>query len=241
MMVPPTAKASSRPRDRITGVVYLLYFLTAIAGGLLIKGLVVPGDPTATANNLLIHEPLYRSGVSVGLLGTAFYVAVTALFYDLFKPMSKRVSLLGAFLGLVGCAVQASGSVFQIAPLVLLGGGQSSSGFTTEQLPALALLFLKLHTLSTNTELVFFAFYDVLLGLLIFRSGFLPRLLGVLMILAGVGWLSALYPPLATRLSPYIQVFGFLAEVALMIWLIAAGVNVARWQERVQAEQDQQA
>ena len=234
-MTESMAETSPRPRARMTGAVYLLYFVTAVCAGLLMKGLVVSGDAAATANNLRAHEPLFRAGLAVGLIATALYVTVTALFYDLFKPVNRSLSLLAAFFSLVGCAVQACGSLFQLAPLIVLGGSQYLNVFKVEQLQALALLFLKLHAQGSNTELVFFAFYDLLIGCLIFRSAFLPRILGVLMALAGLGWLSALFPPLAATLSPYIEILGFLAEVALMLWLLVKGVNVQRWREQASA------
>ena len=229
------ADSSPRPGARLTGAVYLAYFLTAICAGLLMKGLVVSGDAAATAHNLRAHEPLFRAGMAVGLVATALYIAVTALFYELFKPVSRSLSLLAAFFSLLGCAVQAGGNLFLLAPLIVLGGGQSLSVFNVEQLQALALLFLKLRVQGMNIELVLFAFYDLLIGTLIFRSAFLPSVLGVLMALAGLGWLSALYPPLAAALSPSIEILGFLAEVALMLWLLVRGVNVPRWREQFSA------
>ena len=223
------------PRARITGVVYLLYFLTAIIGEFFLRGLVVDGDAAATANNILAHESLFRLGLATGLISTAFYVAVTALFYDLFKTVSRSLSLLAAFFSLVGCAILAFASLFQLAPLVVLGGSQYLSVFKVEQLRALALMFLELNTQAGNICVVFFGVYCLLIGYLIFRSTFLPRLLGVLMALAGLGWLTFLSPPLANHLSPYNLVLGFLAELALMLWLLVRGVNVQRWKEQASA------
>jgi hypothetical protein len=228
-------EASPRPRARIIGVVYLLYFLTAVLGEFFLKGLVVDGDATATATNILAHQPLYRLGFATGLIATALYIAVTALFYGLFKSVNKSLSLVAAFFSLMGCAVATSGSLFQLAPLVVLGGSQYLSVFKVEQLRALALMFLELNTQAVSICLVFFAFYDLLIGYLILRSAFLPRILGVLMALAGLGWLSFLYPPLASYLSPYILVLGFVAELALMLWLVVMGVNVQRWKEQASA------
>ena len=119
------AEASPRPRARITGVVYLLYFLTAVFGEFLLRGLVVDGDAAATATNILAHQSLFRLGLETGLIATACYIAVTALFYGLFKPVSRSLSLLGAFFSLVGCAILAFGSLFQLADLVLLGGSRT--------------------------------------------------------------------------------------------------------------------
>ncbi len=104
-----------------------------------------------------------------------------------------------------------------------------------EQLRALALLCLRLHSQATAINLVFFGFYDVLLGFLIFRSAFLPRTLGALMALAGLGWLTFLAPPLANYLSPYILILGFLAEFVLMLWLLVRGVNSQGWKEQAGA------
>ena len=229
------AEASLHPRARVTGVVYLLYFLTAIVGEFFFRGLVVDGDAAATANNILAHESLFRLGLATGLISTAFYVAVTALFYDLFKTVSRSLSLLAAFFSLVGCAILAFASLFQLAPLVVLGGSQYLSVFKVEQLRALALMFLELNTQAGNICVVFFGVYCLLIGYLIFRSTFLPRLLGVLMALAGLGWLTFLSPPLANHLSPYNLVLGFLAELALMLWLLVRGVNVQRWKEQASA------
>jgi len=104
-----------------------------------------------------------------------------------------------------------------------------------EQLRALALMFLELNTQAVSICLVFFGFYDLLIGYLIFRSAFLPRILGVLMALAGLGWLTFLSPPVANYLSPYTLVLGFLSELSLMLWLLVRGVNVQRWKEQASA------
>jgi hypothetical protein len=231
-MMERIADTSPSPRARITGVVYLLYFLTAVFGEFFMRGLVVSGDVAATANNILAHQPLFRLGLATGLIATACYVAVTALFYDLFKHVNRSLSLLAAFFSLVGCAILAFASLFRIGPLVVLGGGQYLSAFKVEQLRALAFLFLELYGQAVNICFVFFGVYCLLIGYLIFKSAFLPRILGVLMAFAGLGWLTFLSPPLANYLSPYIQVLGFLAEGSLMLWLLVMGVNVAKWEEK---------
>jgi hypothetical protein len=231
-MMERMAEASTHPRARITGVVYLLYFLTAVFGEFFMRGLVVSGDAVATANNVLAHQPLFRLGLATGLIATACYVAVTALFYDLFKHVNRSLSLLAAFFSLVGCAILAFASLFRIGPLVVLGGGQYLSAFKVEQLRALAFLFLELYGQAVNICFVFFGVYCLLIGYLIFKSAFLPRILGVLMAFAGLGWLTFLSAPLANYLSPYIQVLGVFAEGSLMLWLLVMGVNVAKWEEK---------
>jgi hypothetical protein len=235
VMMKRIAEASPHPSARITGVVYLLYFLTAVLGEFLLKGLVVDGDAAATATNILAHQPLYRLGLATGLIATVGYVAVTAFFYDLFKPVDRTLSLLAAFFSLVGCAILAFGSLFQLAPFVVLGGAQYLNEFKVEQLQSLVLMSLQLNTEAANIYLVFFGFYDLLIGYLIFRSAFLPRILGVLMMLAGLGWLTFLSPPFGNHLSPYNLVLGFVAELLLMLWLLVRGVNIPRWKEQASA------
>jgi len=234
-MIEKIAEASSSPKARITGVVYLLFFLTTIPAELLIRGLVVSGDAAATANNILAHQSLFRLHFAGGLIATALYIAVTALFYGLFKPVNRSLALVAAFFSLVGCAIQAFGSLFQLAPLVLLGGSPYLSVFKVEQLQALALMFLKLNAETPDIYLVFFGLFNLLIGYLIFRSTFLPRILGALMALSGLGWLTFLLPPLANNLFTYIAVIGILAEASLMLWLLVKGVNVQRWKEQASA------
>src|ERR1700680_4909663 len=138
-----------------------------------------------------------RSAILLGLIATACYVAVTALFYDLFKHVNRSLSLLAAFFSLVGCAILAFASLFRIGPLVVLEGGQYLSAFKVEQLRALAFLFLELYGQAVNICFVFFGVYCLLIGYLIFRSAFLPRILGMPIAFAGLGWLTFLFPPLA--------------------------------------------
>jgi hypothetical protein len=228
-MMERIAEASPRPMTRITGVVYLLYFLTAVSGELFVRGMIVSGDPAATATNILAHERLFRLSMAVGLIGTALYVAVTVLFYDLFKPVNKTAALLAAFFSLVGCAIQACGSLFRVAPFVILEGSPYLSAFKADQLQVMAMMSIKLNVQAAYIYLVFFGMFNFLIGYLIFKSTFFPRVLGVLMALSGLGWLTFLSPSLAKYLLTYIEVVGIIAEASLMLWLLVKGVNVQRW------------
>jgi uncharacterized protein DUF4386 len=179
-----TGADATPPRARITGVVYLLYFLTAVSDEALIgRGRLVVFD-------------------AVNLIAYAFYIAVTLLFYYMFRPVNRNLSLLAAIFSLVGCANDVL-SLFNLAPYKI-------------------------------SSLAFFGPYCLLIGYLIFRSTFLPRILGVLMAFAGVGWLIVL-SALASQLSTYLTILGFLAEASLMLWLIVKGVNIPRWKEQASA------
>src|SRR5213082_4151726 len=230
------AEASPRRKARITGVLYLLTMLTGIfAQGFVSNRLVAFGDASTTATNILTHKSLFQLGFTVYLIEMACQIAMTALFYDLLKPAGRSVSLLAAFLGLAGCIIKAFSRVFYIAPLFVLGGAHYLSVFSPEQLQALALLFLKVNDKGAGIALAFFGFYALLTGYLIVRSTFLPRILGVWSMLAGLGWLSFLYPPLGYRLFPYLAAFGLLGAGSLIVWLLVFGVNEQRWKEQASA------
>ena|ERR1700733_10344194 len=173
------------PRARMTGALYLLYFLTAILAGVLVgRGLPVSGNVT-------------------NVIATVCYLVVTLLFYGLFKPVSSSLSLLAALFSFAGCVVMALG-LFHLAS-------------------------------SPISPLLFFGPFCLLIGYLILRSSFLPRVLGVLMAVAGLSWLAFLLPAVPHYLSIIIEVFGFLAELSLCLWLLVMGVNVERWKQQASA------
>lgn len=172
---------SSPPRARITGAIYLLYFLTATLGQLLgNRGLVVYSN-------------------AINIISIVCYLVVTLLLYALFEPVSRGLSLLAALFSLAGCIVTPL-SVFHLAS-------------------------------SAVSPLLFFGPFCLLIGYLILRSSFLPRVLGVLMALAGLGWLAFLFPVVAHRFSTAIEALGIVAEAALMLWLLVMDVNVQCWKE----------
>jgi len=230
----PVVEGSPRPTARTIGVVYLLYFLTAIFGAFLMKGLVIPTDPLTTAQNLLAHKTVYRSGWEIGLVGNALYIAVTAMFYGLLGPVNRSLAMMMAFFSLVGCTIQIFGGLLQVAPLTILGDTQAGA-FTVVQLQSAGLLSFKLYPEVFNISLVLFALFDFSLGYLIYKSTYLPRFIGVWFMIAGAVGLLFLWPPLGTALRFVIIPIGGLAEVVLMFWLIVKGVDVAKWREKVGA------
>jgi len=230
-----TPNLSPRGKARVAGVFYLLTFLTggiALATG---GELVVPGNAAATASNILAHPTDFRLHFVADLVASAWYLAVTALFYGLFRPVSRTLSLLAAFSSLIGCTIGALSGVFHLAPLHVLGGAPYLNVFSVEERQALAFIFLKLYNQAQSVDLVFFGLYCLLIGYLIWKSTFLPRILGVLMMMGGLGWLTFLWPPLAEALSPFNLAPGILGEGTLTVWLLAFGVDDMRWLERARA------
>ena len=232
--------ASPRVKARIAGFFWLMTFLTGGVAMFVGGRLVVSGDAAATAANILAHESSLRLGLTSNLLATACYITATLFVYALLKPVNRNVSLLAAFFSLTGCAIGAFSFLFFLAPLVVLGGAQYLSVFTVEQLRALAFVSLRLYEQASTIAFAFFGLHCFLVGCLILGSTFLPRIVGVLMVCAGLGWLTfssanLLSPPLATYLTPYIMAPGILGEGALTLWLLVMGVNVQRWNEQAGA------
>jgi hypothetical protein len=224
---------SPRTKARLAGAFYLLTILTGLfAQGFISARLVVSGDAAATANNILSHDGLFRLGFAVYMIEMVCQIITTVLLYDLLKPVNRSVSLLAAVLGLIGCGIKTFSRLFYFAPLLILGGTHYLSVFSGEQLNAVALLFLRVNDIGAGIALVFFGFYAILKGYLVIRSTFLPRVLGWLAVLGGIGWLAYLSPPFGDRVFSSIAVFGIIGALANIGWLLVFGVNEQRWREQ---------
>ena len=229
----------SRPESplllaRVAGIFYIGTIAGNIFAELIRKKLIVSGDAAATAHNILASEPLYRSAFTANLFAGASYVVVTLLLYELLRPVNKTISLLAAFFGLMVVAVASVGSVAGLGPLFLLSDANYLRAFPPAQLQALAYVFHRLDAQGTLVSLVFFGLYCSFIGYLMFRSSFFPRVLGMLMVLAGLCYLiyttaSFLSPPLAARLSTFILYPCILGKAALALWLVVFGVNAEKW------------
>jgi hypothetical protein len=231
------SKSSPRFKARIAGVFYLLNAVTyGYAYGHLGSKFLAAGNAAATANNILANETLLRICFAAEIVACICYIVVTLLLYDLFKPVSRSISLLAAFFSLAGCAVGALGSLFIYAPLLILNGEPYLSVFKLEQLQALALFSLNLHNVAADISMVLFGVYCILIGTLILRSTFMPRIIGAFMALAGLGYLTFLSPPLAQSLFPHVLTpAGALGEFSLLLWLLIFGVNSQRWKQQAAA------
>ncbi|HEY6066143.1 MAG TPA: DUF4386 domain-containing protein, partial [Thermoanaerobaculia bacterium] len=199
------------------------------------RRLIASGDAAATATNIAAHRGLLELGFVVYMIEMACNVAMTALYYQLLKPVSRTGSLLAAFFSLVGCVVKIFTRLFYIAPLLVLGGEGYLRAFRPDQSQALAQLFLEVNDHGAGMALAFFGFATILKGWLIIRSIFLPKFLGVLSIIAGVGWLTWLHPSLGYRTFAYVAPLGLLGAAAQILWLLVVGVNEERWKEQASA------
>lgn len=235
---------TARHYARICGVLYLYIIVAGMSAELLVRArLVVPADAAATAANILANESRFRLGFSAELLHIACDVAVAVLLYALLRPVDRTLALLAAFMRLACDLLLAGASISHFAALRLLGDGNYLQAFQTDQRQALALLAMRLHGDAYAISLLFFAFACLALGVLIFRSRFLPRTIGALLAIAGLCYLinsvsHFLAPAFAGSLFPALFVPIFVAESSLALWLIVKGVDAAKWKARAGALAD---
>jgi hypothetical protein len=223
-----------RLNARIAGLLYLFVVIASSFALVTVSGLMVRGDPAATAANILAAEPMYRLAIAATLLSAIAYTAVVALLYALFKPVNRTLAIVSAFIGLAGCAASATFLVNQLAVLPLLESADAA------QTPELARHALRLATLGNTLSLVFFGFYCLTLSALVFGATFLPRVLGVFLLIAGAGWLlgnlgAIIAPDLLGGVSRYLIPVSGLGEFLFTLWLLAMGINPEKW--RAQASQ----
>jgi uncharacterized protein DUF4386 len=231
-MTTRTAETSPLVRARVAGFLYLMANLPAPFALLYLPSrLIVRGDAAATANNIMASESLFRLGI-VGLLfnGIGMIFLVLAL-YQLLKVVNKNVAWLMVLFVLVGVSIGMLNELNNLAVLLLLSGADYLKVFTTEQLQALVYFFLRLHGQGFNIAQIFWGLWLFPLGYLAFKSGFLPRIIGVLLIIACFGYVIQSFAAFLGYNVSIIFYTGW-GELLLTLWLLIKGVNVEQWEKR---------
>jgi hypothetical protein len=224
-----TGRAGPRAKARAAGAFYLLEGAASAYGAIhVVSQVTVAGDAGATAARVAGSQALLWTGFGLALAAVACHIVYSVLFYELFKPVSRTLSLVALAVSLVAAAVQACAALFQAAPLLLLRGGYLDV-LGAGQRDGLVLLFLNLSSQAFDIYLVFFGLWLALTGYLIVRSDFIPTIVGVLAMCAGLSYLTLLAPPLASYLNPWYLAPAAIGEPVLMLWLLIAGLNPGRW------------
>jgi len=232
-MTNPMTETSPSTRGRILAALYLFVIIGGITAQSFISDRLVVGDDAArTAANILANKSLYRLGFTIFMLEMIAQVGVSALYYDLMKPVNRSVARVSAILGLTGCGIKTLARLFYYAPLILLGGASYLSAIQPAQLEALSLAFIKINAQGAAIGIIFFGFESLLRGWLLFKSEFLPRFLGVLSMVSGLGWLTFLWPPLGSRAFVGVALFTIAGLIATIGWLFIRGVDDVKWRER---------
>jgi hypothetical protein len=222
---------SIKKQARLAGLLYLLASIPAPFGLIYVPGkLVVPNDATATADHIRASESLLRLGIASELIGFIMFILVVLALYRLFKPVNETYALAMMILILVSIPVSLLSVVNEIAALIVVSGADFLSVFNKGQLDGLAYLFMRLHSRESLVAEIFWGLWLFPFGILVIRSGFIPRVLGILLIIAAFGYLASsvaflLLPAyglvvdrFATKLT--------LCELPIILWLLIWGANV---------------
>lgn len=220
---------------RIGGVIYLLIIiLGGIDEAFIRSRLIVPGDVMTTTHNIIASKALFRRSIVGDLIMQVCDIPSIVIFYVLLKPVSKSLSLLAAFFNLVQTAILGLNKIYLLTTLSFLEGADYLKVFDPHQRQALAYLSLDLHESGYGIGLLFFGFTCIITGYLMFRSGYFPRFVGVLQVIAGLSYITnsiaqILSPAVAAEIFPILMVLAFIGELTTCLWLLVKGLNVQKW------------
>ncbi|MGB8981780.1 MAG: DUF4386 domain-containing protein [Anaerolineales bacterium] len=231
-MTARTAETSALVRARVAGFLYLLANLPApFALVYLPSRLIVRGDASATANNIMASESLFRLGIVALLLNSIANIFVVLALYQLLKVVNKNIASLMVIFSLAAVPIAMLNELNNLAVLLLMSGADYLNVFATEQLQALMYFFLRLHGQGLNIAQIFWGLWLFPMGYLVFKSGFLPGILGILLIIGCFGYVTQ---SLAAFLGYNVSIIFFTSwgELFLLLWLLIKGVNAEQWKER---------
>ncbi len=215
---------------RIAGAIYLSLVLIAPFAMLYVPGkLIVRGNAAATADNILAHETMFRLSIFGDLIGHVIFICLAIALYRLLSSVNNTWALLMVSFVLVSAAVGFLNALNNIAAVILFRGGEFLTVFDKPQRDALAMLFVRLHSQGEFISEIFWGVWLFPFGLLVFRSGFLPRLLGVWLIIACFAWIALsitaqFFPYNYENAFAWLQP-AFFAEMAIMLWLLIKGAK----------------
>jgi hypothetical protein len=225
-------ETSVKTYSRAVGILLLLTMAGGWFGEMYVPSLMLTGDAATSAAHLRADEGLFRLGFAAYLVEAFSDVVLAWLFYVLLKPVHRDLALLSAFFGLVSMTLFAVTKMFYFSAPMLLKGSPYLAAFPPGQLESLATLFLSLYAGLSGLFMLFYGTAWIIRGWLTFRSGYLPRFLGVVMVAAGLGFVAknvtkVLAPAFSSDLllAPM-----FLNAVALAIWMLAKGVDRDKWE-----------
>ena len=232
-MTTSTTHLSLQRNARIAGILYLALVPLGFFGIYVSSSIVVPGDAAATASNILASESLFRLGIVSALLVQVVNIFVVLALYKLLKPVNESMASLMVIFILLGAPIAMLNELNQFAVLLLLHGAVPSTAFTAGQLQSLVPLFLDLHQIGISIAGIFWGLWLFPMGYLVFKSRFIPGILGLLLILGCFGYLvdsfaAFLFPTFAVNIA----LFTFWGEVLFPLWLLIKGINVEQWEKR---------
>ncbi len=232
---------SIKKTARIAGVLFLItLFLAPFAEFFVRQTLIVPGDAARTVSNIMASESLVRLGIVSGLIYQTVFTVYVLILYKLLKPVNKNVASLMVMFFLIGVPIAMLNLLNQFAALLLLSGADYLKAFAADQLHAQVMLFLDLQEHGVQIASVFWGLWLFPLGYLVYKSGFLPRVFGILLMIGCFGYLVDSfaffllpnYENYEAIFLPAIALLTIPGELLLGLWLLIKGVNVEEWEKR---------
>jgi len=226
------SRTSPQRNARIAGALYLLLVPLGFFGMFASSGIVVPGDAAATVNHILASESLFRFSIVVAMLVQIVNILVVLALYRLLKPVNKDMAALMVIFLLLGVPIAMLNELIQFGVLALVHHAGALQGFSSGQIQALVPMLIDLHQAGINIAGVFWGLWLFPMGYLVFKSGFLPKILGILLIIGCLGYLVDSFSGfLIPGFNVNVAMFTFWGEVLLPLWLLIKGVNIERWEK----------
>lgn len=236
-----TIEASPLVLSRIAGVLYLVIIVLTVFAEVSVRGKIfVPGDAATTVANLVSMEPLWRLGIAAQMLAGISTVLMTLALYLLLRPVSKELALLVIFFNLIGVTVDFANTARLGEALLPLGNAEFLKVFAPEQLYALANLSMSAHVNGASNSMLLYGPFCLVTGYLIFKSGYFPKIIGVLYVIAGLSYMTnnlstILAPAFANQIHGVLAFFELIGEMSVCLWLLVKGVNLEKWKIRTGA------
>ena len=234
-----TAKKEMTPttKARLAAALLLLTIIGGVVAQAFISDrlVIVTGDAAATARNIRANPNFVRIAYAIFMIEMAFQIGNIALMYDLLKPVDRSIARAAAVFGFVGAGIKTLARLFFYAPLFVLGSAPYFAAFDAKQLEALAYLLIRIQAQGTQIALIFLGVSTLLTGYLTLRSTFLPRVLGIVSLIGGAGWLTYVYPPLGNRLFMPLILFALVGCALSIGWLLVRGVDEKKWYAMAEA------
>ena len=225
---------SPQKTARVAAFVFIVIFGLGMSAELFIRpGMIVPGDAATTVANIAASESLFRLSLVSDLIRQIFMMLLPLVLFKLLKPVNKNIALLMVIFALIGVPITLLNELNHGAVLLLSSGADSLPAFEADQLHAHVMFFLDLREYGTFIPQIF-SFWLLLQGYLVFKSGFLPRILGILLMIGGLCYpIQAVLFFLVPNFDAMIfGLFAFIGEVLFYLWLLIKGVNVQEWEKR---------
>lgn len=221
---------STKRTARLAGFIYLVFAIVSVYAFLYVPSAVtVTGDATATANNIIASQLLFRSGILVGLISQVMFIFLVVVLYRLFEQVDRTQALLMVSLVVAGVAATFANMFNRIAALLVLSGADFLSVFDKPQLEALAYAFLRLYGQAGDAIEMFWGLWLFPFGLLVIRSRFIPRFLGIALFVAGVGYtlnsFAALLGPQYKGMISQLTTLLAMGELPIVVWLLIWGTK----------------